>query len=189
MSVLSPGRNIVLIGLMGTGKSAVGQILAEDLGRSFADTDAMVEAEAGQSVAELFAQVGERGFRRLEAEAVRRVSALRGQVVAVGGGAVLDPSNVTHLRATGDLVLLDAEPATLAERLAGEQGKTRPLLDGAADPVARLAELRVARNAAYRRCAAHTVDTTARSPKQVAAEVLAWARSRRGVLSREELER
>ncbi len=187
MSVLSPGRNIVLIGLMGTGKTSVGRILAERLGRYFVDIDAMVEVEAGMSIAELFASAGERAFRRLEAEAVRHASALRGQVVAAGGGAVLDPGNVTHLRATGELVLLEADPQTLARRLADQQGEARPLLEGAPDPAARLAQLQASRDAAYRACAAHTVDTTGRSPEEIAEAVLQWARHRPGLLTREEL--
>jgi len=106
MSVLAPGRNIVLLGLMGAGKTAVGRLVAQRLARPLTDTDAMVEAQARMPIAEIFASEGERGFRRRESEVVRQASALRGQVIAVGGGAVLDPANVTHLRATGDLVWL-----------------------------------------------------------------------------------
>src|SRR5680860_365153 len=154
MSILSPGRNLVLIGLMGSGKTGV----------------------------------GERAFRRDEAEAVRHVSALRGQVIAVGGGAVLDAGNVTALRATGDLLWLDAEPAELAQRVSGD--RSRPLLadttgdlDATAD---RLAALRAERADAYRRAAASRIDTAGRSPEQVANAVLAWALQRPGLLSREE---
>jgi shikimate kinase len=143
-SLLSPGRNLVLVGMMGTGKSTVGRILARRLDRPFVDTDAAIEARTGRTVAQLFAELGERRFRALEAEEVRRVAALRGQVVAVGGGAVLDPANVTHLRGTGDLVLLDGDPAALAARIAAEQGDdpVRPLLAAQADPAAALATLR-----------------------------------------------
>ena len=183
MSVLSPGRNIVLIGLMGAGKTAVGRLVAERLGRPFVDTDDVVAAEAGRTVAEIFAVEGERGFRAREAEAVRHVAALRGQVVAVGGGAVLDPDNVTHLRATGDLVLLDAPAETLAERI--DDPSSRPLLHGA-DPVDRLAELRRSRDAAYAAAGTHTVFTEGLDIDEVAAAVLAWARQTPGVLSRDE---
>lgn len=126
MSVIAPGRNIVLIGLMGVGKTTVGRLLADALGRPFADTDAVVENEAHATVTQIFAQEGERRFRALESEAVRKAAALRGQVIAVGGGAVLDPSNVTHLRSTGDLVLLDGDPQTLSRRVA--DAASRPLL-------------------------------------------------------------
>src|SRR5690606_37550659 len=139
MSLLTPGRNIVLIGLMGVGKSTVGRLVAQRLHRPFVDTDVEIARAAGRSIAELFAEEGERGFRAREAERIRHVAALRGQVIAVGGGAVLDPSNVTHLRATGDLVLLDADPAELARRVASlPDAGCRPLLAREADPAARL---------------------------------------------------
>ena len=183
-SVLAPGRNLVLIGMMGAGKTVVGQLLSKRLGRPFADTDAMIEAEAGRTITELFADEGERGFRAREAEAVRWVSALRGQVVAVGGGAILDPGNLTALRATGDLVLLDATPAALAERCTASG--TRPLLADADDIEARLARILDRRRPAYHRAAAHIVDTTGRTPEQVAEAVLTWARTQPGLLTRDE---
>lgn len=185
MDAITPGRNLVLIGLMGTGKSTVGRVLAERLGRPFFDTDEMVEREAGRTIPEIFAEQGERAFRNLEAEVVRAVSALRGRVVAVGGGAVSTPGNVTQLRMSGDLVLLDADPAVLAERTAGGDGD-RPLLDGADDPVARLAELRRQRDADYARAAAFTVRTDGRTPEEVADEILAWAAGQPGLLARDE---
>lgn len=185
MTDLRPGRNIVLIGLMGAGKSTVGACLARILGRPLVDTDAVVEHESGSTVADIFAAGGERAFRQLEAAAVRHVCTLRGQVIAVGGGAVLDPANVTQLRATGDLVLLDADPATLAERIGA--ATDRPLLGDTDDPARRLSQLREQRAAAYAAAAAHVVDTQDRTPEQVAEAVLDWARRQPGLLSHEEL--
>ncbi len=186
MSPPAAGRNVVLIGLMGAGKTTVGRLVATRLGRPFVDTDALVEADAGRTVAEIFAAAGERGFRTLEAAAVRRVSAVGGQVVAVGGGAVLDPDTVTALRATGELILLEAPPATLAARVGAGDG--RPLLAGAATPVLeRLQSLRVERDAAYRAAAVTVVDTAGRTPTEVADDVVAWARTRPGVLTPAEL--
>lgn len=187
MSVLAPGRNLVLIGLMGTGKTTVGRLVAAALGRPFVDTDDAVETRAGTTVAAVFAAEGERGFRAREAEEIRRVAATRGQVVAVGGGAVLDPANVTHLRSTGDLLLLDARPETLAARIADDAGgPVRPLLAPGGDPATRLADLRALRDGAYRSAAAHAVDTTGRTPDEVAALVLDQARAVPGLLTREE---
>jgi len=184
-SLLSPGRNIVLVGMMGTGKSTVARIVARRLDRPFADTDARVAARAGRSVAQLFTELGERRFRALEAEEVRWVAALRGQVVAVGGGAVLDSGNVTQLRGTGDLVLLDGDPTELAARIAAQRDDAagRPLLASAADPAAALAALRAARDEAYLAAASHAVDTTGRSPDEVADDVLWWARLVPGLLT------
>ena len=184
MSLLSPGRNLVLIGLMGAGKTTVGRLVADRLQRLFVDTDEAVEREADATVADLFAAEGERGFRRREAAAIRHVAALRGQVIAVGGGAVLDPSNVTHLRATGDLVLLDAEPEVLAARV--QDGSGRPLLaDG--DAFATLLELHSARATAYEAAAAHVVDTSHADPQEVVERVVAWARAQPGLLSADEM--
>jgi shikimate kinase len=189
VNLLAPGRNLVLIGLMGVGKTTVGRLLAKRLGRPFADTDLMIESEVGQPIAEIFATAGERTFRTLEAAAVRRVSALRGQLIAVGGGAVTIAGNVTHLRSTGDLVLLDADAQTLSKRLVGgAETSTRPLLTDAHDLAARLADLRARRDAAYRGAASYTVDTSTRTPEEVADEVLTWARRCPGLLTREEME-
>jgi shikimate kinase len=186
VTVLTPGRNIVLIGLMGAGKTTVGKIVAGELGRPFVDTDEVVEREAGRSIAEIFAEEGERGFRSREATAVRGVAALRGQVIAVGGGAVLDPANRTQLGMTGDLVLLDAAPEALGERLEVAGAGERPLLQGSDDLTARLAELLESRRGEYERSAARVVDTTGREPEDVAGEILMWARTRAGLLARDE---
>jgi shikimate kinase len=190
VSLLTPGRNLVLVGLMGTGKSTVGRLVAERLDRPFVDTDAALEAGTHRSIAELFAELGERRFRALEGEQVRHAAALRGQVVAVGGGAVLDPGNVTQLRGTGDLVLLDGDPAELAARLTAEvadPAAVRPLLRGPADPATVLAELRARRDEAYLAAASHIVDTTGHTPEEVAEEVLRWARAVPGLLTPAEL--
>src|SRR5215470_5572891 len=103
-------RAIVLMGFMGTGKSEVGRRLAQRLGRAFVDTDQLVEERAGKRVAAIFADDGEPAFRGLERTAVADAAARAGAVIAVGGGAVLDPENVRVLRAAGVLVHLTARP-------------------------------------------------------------------------------
>lgn len=184
--ILSPGRNLVLTGLMGTGKTSVGRRVAEILGRPFVDTDAITEREAGATIAELFATRGERAFRDFEAAAVRHHAALRGQVIAVGGGAVVDPANATHLRSTGDVVLLTAPADVLRQRIENDGVDGRPLLADADDLTARLARLGEERAEAYRSTAATTIDTTGRSIEEIADEVVQWARERPGLLAREE---
>jgi shikimate kinase len=186
MSVLSPGRNIVLIGLMGSGKSVVGKRVAQRLGRPFVDTDEVVEREARKSIPQLFAEEGERVFREHEAAAVRQVSALRGQVIAVGGGAVLNPANVTQLRSTGDLVWLDASAEVLRERIERGGVERRPLLADADNLGLRLAMLAEERRPAYEQATHHVLNTNNRSLSQITDDVVDWARSRPGLLAREE---
>jgi shikimate kinase len=186
MSVLSPGRNIVLIGLMGSGKSVVGKRIARALGRPFVDTDDVVEHEARRTIAEIFAEEGERAFREHESAAVRQVAALRGQVIAVGGGAVLNPANVTQLRSTGDLVWLDAAAEVLRERLERGGAARRPLLADAENLGLRIAVIAEERRPAYERAADHVINTNSRSLDQIADDVLDWSRGRPGLLAREE---
>ncbi len=189
-SLLTPGRNLVLVGMMGAGKTTVGAMLAQRLGRLLADTDALVAQRMGMPVDEAIRAQGERAFRRVESEAVREVAAIRGQVVAVGGGAVLDPFNVTSLRGTGDLVWLDASGWELADRLPPEAVVTRPLLEGASGTAlaGRLEQLSAQREDAYRAAAVVRIATDGLTAAQVADTVLSWARTVPGLLTREELD-
>lgn len=187
VSVISPGRNIVLIGLMGVGKTTVGRVVAGALDRPFVDTDEEVERVEGRTIRDLFAVEGERAFRALESAAVRQVSAIRGQVIAVGGGAVLDPANITNLRGNGDLVWLDAPLAAMVAHLRGdaEVGR-RPLLADSSDLEATLQQMYTHRHDAYTRAASHVLYTQGRPVVVVAEELLEWAKSRPGLLTREE---
>ncbi|HLV81034.1 MAG TPA: shikimate kinase [Chthonomonadaceae bacterium] len=166
--------NLILIGFMGAGKSTVGKLCAAHLGYAFVDSDAVIEAHAGCSVAQLFAARGERAFRRLERQALAALSARPGVVIATGGGAVLDADNVALLRARGRVVLLLASPEAVLARVG--EAATRPLLAGALDPRSRIAALLAERDAAYRRAAHHCVDTLQRTPEQVAEDVVTWYR-------------
>lgn len=175
------GRNLVLVGMMGVGKSTVGAILAERLARPLVETDALVEGEAGRRISEIFAEEGEAGFRERERRAVKGAASRGGQVVSAGGGAVLDDRNVAELRRHGVLVLLDAPADVLATRL--ETASDRPLLDD--EPPRRLHALLDERAPAYREVADHTVDATA-GPEAVVADILSWAAGRGDVLSDDE---
>jgi shikimate kinase len=119
------GLNLYLIGMMGTGKTTVGQRLAKELGYRFFDTDVLIERVAQKSINELFAEDGEAFFRELESQVLGEVSACTRSVIATGGGAVLCPVNWGYLR-HGLIIWLDAPISLLVERLA--EDNTRPLL-------------------------------------------------------------
>src|SRR5215207_6645136 len=111
-------KHLVLIGLMGSGKTTVGRICAERLERAFVDTDDLVIANSGMSVDDIFAAHGEPGFRAIERTVIADVCASPAPlVVATGGGSVLDPENRTLLRTAGIVVWLRAPAATLAQRV------------------------------------------------------------------------
>jgi shikimate kinase len=173
--VNGPDANVVLVGAMGAGKTVVGRAIARRLGRPFVDTDHEVERRTGRPVAAIVAAEGESAFRALERDAVAAVAARRGQVVATGGGAVVDPANLDALRRSGVVVYLAASPETLAARVS--RGEGRPLLAGAGDPVARLAEILARRDAAYRR-ADVVVETDGLALSQVVGAVLRAVRAR-----------
>ncbi len=134
--------------MMGSGKSAIGPLLAERLGRPFIDTDAEIERRSGRSVAAIFAEDGEEAFRALEAREIE-AAAGQGAVVALGGGAIAQKNAAERLAATGEIVYLRARPETLLERMRGAD--TRPLLAGLGDRarLERLRELLAARAETY----------------------------------------
>lgn len=166
---------ILLIGMMGAGKTTVGQDLADRLGWRHLDSDAQVQANTGRSVPEIFATDGEAAFRKEEARALAEAVALpEPTVVSVAGGAVLDPVNRELLRRSGPVVWLRADPATLAERVGSGAG--RPLLEG--DPAGNIRSLYAARRPLYESLADLTVDVDGQSPAGVADRIVEWMRSR-----------
>ena len=169
-------RPIALIGLMGAGKSAVARTLGERLGVSVADLDGMIEAVEGCSVAELFERAGEAWFRRRESELLAEAIRSGVQVVACGGGVVLDAERRRLLRERCRVVWLEATPETAAARLAAAgAASARPLLAGR-PARERLAQLREERASLYAEAAHARVATDGKSPEQVADAVLAAVR-------------
>lgn len=165
-----PGRHLVLVGLMGAGKTTVGQRCAELLDRPFVDTDELVVASAGVPFDVIWSAEGEQGFRRRERVAVADATASPTPlVISCGGGIVLDADNRRALRATGVVVLLTASSAALAARLADDD--SRPLLIGN-DKTATLERLSAVRQPAYEAAAHFEVDTERRSVDDVATEVV-----------------
>lgn len=167
-------RNLVLIGYRATGKTSVGAELARVLGRPFVDLDQVLVAEAGRSVAAIVAQGGWEEFRRREKELVARYRDTHGQVLATGGGVVLDPENIAALRENGLIIWLTADPATIEARLKADrpQDAFRPSLTGG-DTVSEVLEVLKFREPLYKAAAQVVIDTTDRPIHQVVAEILA----------------
>jgi shikimate kinase len=141
-------RAIVLVGMMGSGKTSVGRALADRLGRHFVDVDVAIEARAGRPVAAIFDEEGETGFRTREREVIAEAAGIENAVIACGGGAVLDPANVAALRSHGTIVWLRVTPQTAATRLGTDEG--RPVLQRMEGDLAeRLDRLIAARAPAY----------------------------------------
>ncbi len=169
-----PIRPIVLVGLMGAGKTAVGKRLAQRLEVEFVDSDQAIEAAAGMSIADIFERYGEAEFRALERRVIQRILNDGGAgVVALGGGAFVDAETRSLVLERGHVVWLKADVDVLVARTARKPGK-RPLLEGR-DPRGVLAELAEHRAPYYG--LAHAVVVSGNGPLgNVVAEVAAKAR-------------
>lgn len=157
----------VLIGPPGSGKSTVGALLAGVYGVTFRDTDADIEATTGQAIADIFIEAGEETFRTLERDAVRAALAEHDGIVALGGGAILDPDTQRDL-AEHTVVFLDVSLADAAPRVG--LSVSRPLLLG--NPRARWQALMDARRGIYQSLATVMINTDGITAEEVAQRVL-----------------
>lgn len=161
-------KNIVLIGLMGSGKTTLGKALAEKSGMEFVDTDALIIQRAGKPISEIFAEDGEGVFRDYETEVIKEISQKRNAVISTGGGAVLRDENVENLKFSGILFFLKATPEALYERVKNDTA--RPLLRGD-DPVNILRSILAARAMFYEQ-ADYTINTEEFTIEQECNEIL-----------------
>ena len=149
--------SIALIGFMGTGKTVVGKLLAEKMGKEFIELDALIEKQAGKSIPEIFRQEGETGFRELEIEVTRQVAGKKNAVIACGGGIILNTINIDRLRQECVIVCLTASPSAILKRTSGDETE-RPLL-AVADRLRQIEELLKYRQPFYQRSADIIVNT------------------------------
>ncbi len=161
-----PDANVYLTGASGCGKSTIAPLLARALGYEVLDIDDAIVARARIPIATIFAQSGESAFRTYESEAIADAASRSRHVVALGGGALIDPANVALVRATGTLVHLRATPETLVARLDATAVATRPLFADAGDVLVRVRSLVAAREQGYAH-AHRTIDVDTLTPEEV----------------------
>lgn len=167
--------NIILVGFMGTGKTATGTILARQAGLSFVDFDALIEDKAGKAISTIFADEGEAAFRAMEHDLARAYDHPAGAVIATGGGIVLNPANVPLLAKGGLVVCLQASVEQIVRRL--EHDTSRPLLQ-TPDKRERIATILASRAALYAQIPTQ-IDTDGRTAEDVAHEILGLYRTMR----------
>jgi shikimate kinase len=165
--------NIVLIGYRCSGKTAVGEILANELGRDFLDTDALIEDRAGCSIEALISTRGWGYFREIEKGLVEEVLMRDNLIIATGGGVVMDEENVKNMKQSAWIIWLNGRPKVLKERMDKEQrsGKSRPSLTGV-DPLVEIEQVLSIRKPLYEQAGDLTIDTSSLSAREAAALIM-----------------
>jgi shikimate kinase / 3-dehydroquinate synthase len=156
---------IILTGFMGTGKTTVGKLLADQLNYGFIDTDELIETRNNRSISEIFQEFGEEAFRKIERDIVKEVAELDGVVISTGGRLMLDPENVNALSRNSRVLCLVATPDEILSRVSDDQEHKRPLLS-VPNPKERIVELLQERKDKYRRFP--QIATNERNPKDIA---------------------
>jgi shikimate kinase len=160
--------NIALIGFMGTGKTSVGRIVAEQLHFDYLDTDEMIQTATDKTISEIFKTDGEKKFRELEEKIVEEISARTKTVIATGGGLPVNPKNLASLKSHSLVVSLWSSPEKIWERVRHQSH--RPLLHDE-NPQAKIRELLAAREPFYKQ-ADVLLNTELRSVREVAQQVV-----------------
>jgi shikimate kinase len=165
------GTSLYLIGMMGSGKTTIGQLLADRLSYQFFDTDGLIETITQQSVTQIFETSGESGFRQVETQVLSELSSYGRKLISTGGGIVTMPENWGHLR-TGVIVWLDVPVAVLCDRLALDT--SRPILqDGDGDLQTKLQGLVEVRSSLYAQADLHIEIAAEETPEEICDRILA----------------
>ncbi|HEY4373445.1 MAG TPA: shikimate kinase [Burkholderiales bacterium] len=161
-------RNLILVGLMGAGKTTIGRLLARHFERDFVDSDHEIEARTGVRIPVIFELEGEAGFRARESQVLAELALRENIVLATGGGAVLAKENREVLRENGLVIYLRAQPTDLWHRT--QHDRNRPLLR-TEDPEQRLKDLFAVRDPLYQEAAHMIVETGRQSPHMLAGKL------------------
>ncbi len=165
--------SIALIGFMATGKSTIGKILVEKMGKdfSFVETDKVIVQEAGKNIPRIFSEDGEIRFREYEISACKKTSELTHVVVSCGGGVVLNKINIDYLKRNCHIVLLETSTDEIYQRAMKDGKESRPIIDKK-DPKAEIEKVLNFRRPFYQAAAEIVVDTTGRTIEDIANEIL-----------------
>jgi len=161
-------NSIALIGFMGVGKTVVGNVLAKKLNKEFVELDYLIEQKAGEPIPEIFEYDGEVTFRELEIEIIKEVAGGKNQVIACGGGVVLNKINIDRLRKDSIIVCLTASPTVILKRVSN--GGERPVLKINDLPTIR--ELLRFRRPFYERAADFKINTSRANINSVAKQIM-----------------
>lgn len=161
-------KNIVLVGLMGCGKTTIGSLLSKLLNRKFVDSDSLITNLAGLSVSQIFEKYGEAYFRELERKVIEDISCQNDLIISTGGGVVENPENIASLKENGVLFYLYASAQDLYDRIKNDD--SRPLLKNS-DPLATLEKL-LARREKFYSLSEEKIQTGQRQVKEIAEEII-----------------
>ncbi len=162
--------SVALIGFMGTGKTAVGQVLAKRLKKKFVEMDSLIEQKAGKPISDIFREQGEIAFRELEIAATKELAGQKNLVIACGGGVVLNKINIDRLKTEAIIVHLTASPGVILKRVRQNPGE-RPLL-AVPDPATEVRKLMKFRQPFYDRAADITINTSSLNIEAVAEDIV-----------------